>query len=333
MTGTGMRRTAGKILHSVRGILCLIFAVILTAGTACADVFIDQEKPEDWEDRYLLRIYALRSLDCDAYILECDGERMILDGGKNASYLTEFMEKKGFSHVDMIFNSHPHDDHIDAVYYAILKDRLTADVFYSPFRENYSDAADTFQKRTVRELAAKGIPYRQVFNGDELMLGGARIKVYRYDGDTKKPNGGSITINDMSAVLRVRFGDTAMLMTADIGGTIQQMLAKDYGAEGGLKAEILTAPHHGKNAMNGDLLKAVNPKLTIITGKVSRTEDCRKQMENFDIEWKRTSYGDIVLETDGKDWYINQEDPYGEVEKQRKLKEKRLKQQQKKKKK
>ena len=217
MTGTGMRRTAGKILHSVRGILCLIFAVILTAGTACADVFIDQEKPEDWEDRYLLRIYALRSLDCDAYILECDGERMILDGGKNASYLTEFMEKHGFSYVDMIFNSHPHDDHIDAVYNAILKGRLTADVFYSPFRENYSDASDTFQKRTVRELAAKGITYRQVFNGDELMLGGARITVYRYDGDTKKPNGGSMTINDMSAVLRVRFGNTAILMTADIG--------------------------------------------------------------------------------------------------------------------
>ena len=145
MTGTGMRKTAGKILYSVRGILCLILAVILTAGTACADVFIDQEKPEDWEDRYLLRIYALRSLDCDAYILECDGERMILDGGKNASYLTEFMEKHGFSYVDMIFNSHPHDDHIDAVYNAILKGRLTTDVFYSPFRENYSDASDTFQ--------------------------------------------------------------------------------------------------------------------------------------------------------------------------------------------
>ena len=121
MTGTGMRKTAGKILYSVRGILCLILAVILTAGTACADVYIDQEKPEDWEDRYLLRIYALRSLDCDAYILECDGERMILDGGKNASYLTEFMEKHGFSYVDMIFNSHPHDDHIDAVYNAILR--------------------------------------------------------------------------------------------------------------------------------------------------------------------------------------------------------------------
>ena len=333
MPGTGMRKTGRKLIHSVRGMLCLILALILTAGTACAEVYIDQEKPEDWEERYMLRIYALRSLDCDAYVLECDGETMILDGGKNASYLTEFLEKNGLSHVDMIFNSHPHDDHIDAVYNAIRNDRLTTDVFYSPFRENYTDTADTFQRRTVKVLTAKGIQYRQVFNGDELMLGGARITVYRYDGDTKKPDGGSMPINDMSAVLRVRFGDTAILMTADIGGTIQQMLAKDYGAEGGLKAEILTAPHHGKNAMNGDLLKTVNPKLTIITGKASRTEDCRKQMEKSDIEWKRTSYGNIVMETDGKDWYVNQEDPFGEVEKQRKLKEKRLKQQQKKKKK
>ena len=115
MTGTGMRRTGKMLIYSIRGMLCLILAVILTAGTACAEVYIDQEKPEDWEERYLLRIYALRSLDCDAYVLECDGETMILDGGKNASYLTEFLEEKGISHVDMIFNSHPHDDHIEVI--------------------------------------------------------------------------------------------------------------------------------------------------------------------------------------------------------------------------
>ena len=87
MPGTGMRKTGRKLIHSVRGMLCLILALILTAGTACAEVYIDQEKPEDWEERYLLRIYALRSLDCDAYVLECDGETMILDGGKNAALL------------------------------------------------------------------------------------------------------------------------------------------------------------------------------------------------------------------------------------------------------
>ena len=240
-------KVKGKAIRGILRMLCLILSLVMTAGTAWADVYIDQEKPEGWEDQYLLRIYALYSLDCDAYVLECDGETMIFDGGKNASYLTAFLAERGISHVDMIFNSHPHDDHIDAVYNAIRTGKLTTDVFYSPFRENYSDASDTFQKRTVRLLTEKGIIYRQIFSGDEFQLGGARIKVYHYDGQTKKPNGGSMMINDMSGIFRICFGNTSILFTADIGGTIQQMLARDYGKEE-LKSDIMTAPHHGKHA-------------------------------------------------------------------------------------
>ena len=304
--------------------LCLILAMILITGSACAEVYIDQEKPEDWEDRYLLRVYALRSLDCDAYVLECDGEMMILDGGKNASYLTEFLAAHDISHVDMIFNSHPHDDHVDAVYNAIRTGKLTTDVFYSPFRENYDDAVDTFQKRTVKLLNEKGIPYRQIFSGDEFQLGGARIKVYHYDGQTKKPNGGSMMINDMSGIFWIRFGNASILFTADIGGTIQQMLAQEYGKEG-LKSDIMTAPHHGKNAMNGELLAAVSPKLTIITGKVARVGACQKQMEQNGVAWKVTSWGNITMETDGKDWYVNQEDKFGELKKWQKQQERKNK--------
>lgn len=249
---------------------------------------------------------------------------MILDGGKNASYLTEFLAANDISHVDMIFNSHPHDDHVDAVYNAIRTGKLTTDVFYSPFRENYNDAVDTFQKRTVKLLNEKGIPYRQIFSGDEFQLGGARIKVYHYDGQTKKPNGGSMMINDMSGIFWIRFGNASILFTADIGGTIQQMLAQEYGKEG-LKSDIMTAPHHGKNAMNGELLAAVSPKLTIITGKVARVGACQKQMEQNGVAWKVTSWGNITMETDGKDWYVNQEDKFGELKKWQKQQERKNK--------
>ena len=315
-------KTCRKAVRGFRGILCLMLILVLGAASACADVYIDQEKPEGWEDQYLLRIYALYSLDCDAYVLECDGETMILDGGKNASYLTAFLAEYGISHVDMIFNSHPHDDHIDAVYNAIRNGKLTTDVFYSPFRENYSDASDTFQKRTVRLLAEKGIIYRQIFSGDEFQLGGARIKVYHYDGQTKKPNGGSMMINDMSGIFRICFGNTSILFTADIGGTIQQMLAKEYGTDK-LKSDILTAPHHGKNAMNGDLLRTVAPKLVIITGKVARTQACIRQMNREGVAWKRTSYGTVLMETDGKDWYVNQDYSSEKVKKQEKAEQKK----------
>ena len=275
---------------------------MLAAGIALGEVYIEQEKPADWEERDLLRIYALYSLDCDAYILQCGGQTMVLDGGKNASYLTEFLEEHNLQHVDMIFNSHPHDDHIDAVYHALRNDRMTTDLFLSPFREDYRDASDTFHRRVVKVLEQKEIPYRQVFSGDELTLGDTKITVYRYDGE--------------------RYGESAILMTADIGGTIQQMLAKEYGTDK-LKSDILTAPHHGKNAMNGDLLRTVAPKLVIITGKVARTQACIRQMNREGVAWKRTSYGTVLMETDGKDWYVNQDYSSEKVKKQEKAEQKK----------
>jgi hypothetical protein len=134
-------------------------------------------------------------------------------------------------------------------------------------------------------------------------------------------------LNDLSGVLRICFGDASILLTADIGGTIQKMMATEYGPEV-LKSDILKAPHHGKNAVNAELLRTVDPKLVLVTGKVDRTKTCVNQIKKAGIPCKLTSYGTILMETDGKDWYVNQEDKWGELEKQRK----KLERQQKKKK-
>ena len=325
-------KTRKPFAFFLRILACLLAAALLPAGVlsaapARAEVYIDQEKPADWEERKLLRITALYALDCDSFVVECGGKTMLIDGGNKPKEddLVAFLEERNMTHLDVIFVSHPHDDHIEAVYNALMHDRITADVFISPFRPDYI-AYDKleFHKKTVRVLEEKGIPFRQMADGEELDLGGARVVLYRFEGSTKKPDGGSMTLNDMSGVLYITYGDSAILLTADIGGMIQKMLAEKFGPEG-LRAEILKAPHHGKNAVNGDLLKAVDPKLTIITGKVARTEDCRKQMETAGIEWKRTSYGQIVMESDGTDWYVNQEDKFGELEKLRRQKERQKK--------
>ena len=309
----------------IRGVLLPLVLITVMACTAQAEVFTDQEKPEDWEERDLLRIWALSFLDNDAFVLECGGKTMLVDGGEKAkeNALVSFLKEHGMEHLNFIFCTHPHDDHQAAVYYAIKHGKITANVFVSPFREDYI-AYDNleFQKKTVEVLEKKEIPFRQMFSGEELELGGTRITLYRFDGNTRKPGGGSITINDMSGILWVRYGDAAILLTADIGGTIQQMLAEQYGTEG-LKSDILKAPHHGKNAVNGDLLRAADPKLVIITGKVARTEDCVKQLNYWGIGWKRTSYGTIVMETDGKDWYVNQEYTSEKVKKQEKQEKKK----------
>ena len=309
----------------IRGTVCLLVLLAVLACTACAEVYIDQEKPEDWEERDLLRIYALYAYDCDSFVLECGGQYMLIDGGNRPKEqdLADFLEAHGMQHLDIIFNTHPHDDHAEAIYNALMHDKITADVFISPFPENYI-AYDNleFHKKIVKVLQEKEIPFRQMFSGEELTLGGARLVLYRYDGKTKKPDGGSMTLNDMSGVLWVRYGDSAILLTADVGGMIQYMLAQDYGTEG-LKSDILKAPHHGINAVNAEFLKTVDPKLVIITGRVAKTDACIRQMNRQEIAWKRTSYGTVVMETDGKDWYVNQEYRSEEIKKQEKSEKKK----------
>ena len=313
------------IRRLIREMICILLLLASTICAGQAEVYIDQEKPADWEERDLLRIYALYALDCDSFVLECGGQVMLLDGGNGPKRkdLVDFLKEHGWEHPDIIFSSHPHDDHLEAVYNALKLEQITTDVFMSPFPENYwAYGILDLQRKTARVLQNREIPFRQVFNGDELTLGAAEMTVYRYDGDTKKPDGRGMDVNDMSAVLHVRFGECAILLTADIGGTIQKMLAADYGS-GKLKSDILKAPHHGKTAVNTDLLKAVDPKLVIMTGKVNRTEECLKQLNSAGIAWKRTSYGSIVMETDGKDWYVNQAYSSEQVKKQEKQEKKR----------
>ena len=67
----------------IRGVLLPLVLITVMACTAQAEVFTDQEKPEDWEERDLLRIWALSFLDNDAFVLECGGKTMLLDGGES----------------------------------------------------------------------------------------------------------------------------------------------------------------------------------------------------------------------------------------------------------
>ena len=55
---------------------CLLAVLAVTAGAALGEVYIEKERPADWEERDLLRIYALYALDCDSFVVECGGQYM-----------------------------------------------------------------------------------------------------------------------------------------------------------------------------------------------------------------------------------------------------------------
>ncbi len=76
--------------------------------------------------------------------------------------------------------------------------------------------------------------------------------------------GTSSDINNNSIVLRVTFGNVAMLLTGDAQSEAEARLLSHGGAD--LRADILKVGHHGSAySSTAEFLAAVHPKIAIIS--------------------------------------------------------------------
>ena len=164
-------------------LLCML-ALLLLVSSAQATVYVDKEKPADWpKDEQLLRLTVFRTGEGDAMLLEVDGKRMMIDGGPNKyrEKLRDALAARGITHLDAIYSTHPHDDHIDGLY-RLMQYGVTADEFISSFPKKFNNS---LQKRTVQQADKMNIPFRRVEDGDEMTLGGAKLTFYQwYAGKT-----------------------------------------------------------------------------------------------------------------------------------------------------
>lgn len=274
--------------------LCVM--LMLPCVSALGEVYVDQTPPADWSERDLMRLTVFRTGESDCMLMEAGGEAMMIDGGANKwrEKLRDALAERGISHLKYIYNTHPHDDHIDGLY-RIMQYGVTADEFVSIFAENFRN---DLHARTVKQAEKSGIPYRQLQIGDTLTLGDVTMTIYRWEDGS--------TINDLSTLTRVEFGDCSMLLTADITGNAQHYF-KNYLPAETLKADVAKLPHHGLTPFASEFLDTVDPQFLFVTNyqndKVKKT---RNQANNRKLPIKFSGEGTIVLECDGTDWYIYQ---------------------------
>lgn len=281
------------------GSVLLVLMLLFPFARGLAEVHVNEEKPADWNQRELFRITSFNFFQNDAFIVECGGKVMLLDGGAQKHWVkySDYLREHNMTHVDILFNTHPHDDHIGAIYMMLQKGILTADQFISPFPRNaHEKSRENLQPKVVALLDQMGIPYVQIFKDETLRLGGAEMTLYRWD---EAPND-----NALSGTLYIRFGEATILMTADIEGDTERYFMENYQPEQ-LKADILKAPHHGLNWIVPEFLDIVDPELTIVNN--DNNAKVIRQLNNHDRPYLYTYRGPMTIETDGKDWYVNQE--------------------------
>ena len=283
-----------KQLFSIILALCLLLSVL----PAQAQVYVKQNPPEDWQQRDLLRITVFRTGEGDCMLLEAGGECMMIDGGpyKYREKLRDALQGRNITHFKYLFNTHPHDDHIDGLR-MLMTYGFEADEFISVFPKDVKDTEGN-QKKAMNALDKAGIPYRQAESGDVLTLGGAELTVINWAEGT--------TINAQSAMVKLVFGECSALFTADIIGDTEKHFLETLDPEL-LKADVVKAPHHGITPMVGDFLTAVDPGYIWCTNyHGDRVEKTQNQATYRKIPIQFSGDGTIILECDGTDWYINQ---------------------------
>ena len=282
--------------HGILTAVLFMLTAALMLTPAAAEIHLDQEPPAEWAEQDVLRLTAFATLINDSALLEVGGRSMLIDGGvyKWAEKMTAALAEMGYGErVDIIYNTHPHDDHLQCAI-RLIQNGLRAGAFWSSFPTGYRNST---QRKAVKALEEAGIPYHQLQMGETVDFGGATLSFYWWE-DGGDPNA-------RSSIMHVTFGEATMLLTGDATGAAQQGLLKALTAEQ-LKADVLKMPHHGLVRMVQDFLQTVDPGFIYVTNRKSSTPKSTEQLQAARIPFYNTTSGRVVMETNGTDWYIRQ---------------------------
>lgn len=292
-----------KRLLSLLFILCLLLPGLALAEEAApaadeaAHVINLIDNPEAAytfaEGVPLLEVFFPEIYGADACILRYGDQTMLIDAATvgQAPIVMETMQKLGVDHLNIAFNTHPHDDHIMG--FQQLPEGMPVDKFVIAFPENENRQMRT----TLKVIKERGIPVQRVENGSEMRLGDVKMVVMQKDFT-------SYTVNNRSAALMVFYGDRRLFMAADIETHAQGSLKKKP-PEFGLNADILKYPHHGVAKAGWRFLECVDPELAVVTSNLRSIKDVVADCEKKNIQLVSTVPGVVRLRTDGIIWVVD----------------------------
>ncbi|MCQ2457877.1 MAG: MBL fold metallo-hydrolase [Clostridia bacterium] len=264
-----------------------------------ADVQYLDESPFG-EDEELLQIDIIGLVINDCILITCGGETMLLDGGEKRQLkeVENYFSVHGITCPDYFFMSHAHDDHCEGQMW-LMKNGYTPKMVYTPYTEK-----DTkYQKWNsyLATLKERGIAWTTIDDGDELTLGGAGIKIYRWNDE-------HLTENHHSAAFMLRFGNASAFFGADLPNKSQQVILQSHDASE-FKCDFYKTCHHAINATDPAFLKALDPAFAVITQGSAGTTAGDPQYKQYHIPCMHIQRT-VHLATNGECWYVWTEQRY-----------------------
>lgn len=266
-------------------LLCLLFPSALAEEGQAVVYNRTDNLTEEFvfpEGTPLLEIIFPRVFSSDCAVIRFGDEVMMIDASSRNETMQHriqtALQSAGIDHIDVAYNSHPHNDHIDG--FIPVDEACPIGQMILTFEEDY----DFRMKNVVKHCNESGIPIVHAGDGDVLTMGEhgevtMRV-IQRCDLSTWKAN-------DRSAMLLIQYGERTILFSGDVEERAQASYCKNP-PEGGLKADILKYPHHGQVKLVNDFMQMIDPELTILTGGANVMDDGKRYLEKSGIPYLTT---------------------------------------------
>ncbi|ASU77934.1 ComEC family competence protein [Actinopolyspora erythraea] len=182
------------------------------------------------------------------------GSAVVVDTGPSAALVDGCLDRLGIRRVPLLVLTHPHADHFAGLAGVLVGREVNA---VATGVTTPSRWADTGVGRRTREDGARLV---RLSAGQRMRWPELAVEVLAPEGAGSEPP--AERVNDASVVLRARTPVGRVLLTGDIELSGQRGLLSS-GAR--LDAEVLKVPHHGSRYTSAEFLRAVSPRLALIS--------------------------------------------------------------------
>ena len=222
----------------------------------------------------------------DSAIVKLGKWSALIDTGVYDSYsaVAAGLEQYGIEKLDAVFITHPHYDHAGCLQ-SILRDFPVGHVYFADIPEELMTTGEWYD-RALDVIEKKEIPLSILHRGDTVQV-----------GDTEAFfktlwSGNGEDLNNCSMVLRLSYGKTHVLFTADAEWQVEKELL-EAGDE--LASQILKVGHHGSYYSSSNrFVNTVCPDYAIISCGIDNEFEYPKD----DVLERFKNVGAQILRTD-----------------------------------
>ena len=232
----------------------------------------------------------------DSILIDLGPEEVLIDGGGKSPGVTDYISKYIDGPLEVMVATHPHADHIGGLI-KVLEVFRVEEIWLN---------GDTSTSKTYQEFItavnAEGAGVNQAKRNGTISTESLNFSILN------PPDTLFSEINNNSIVLRLEYGDIALLFTGDAE---KEAEASMLASEGELQAQILKAGHHcSRTASSKPFLEKVKPETVIcMVGEDNRYghphQETLTALEDIGAGIYRTDTdGTIIVLTDGIDYKI-----------------------------